>query len=342
LLKLGVLDPKRLTLTSEIIARQVNHMNELINDLLDVSRVTSGIVQLDKHIIDVRQILRDSVEQVLPCIQARGHTLSYKSPADTVNILCDRKRIVQIITNLLQNAAKFTPPNGEINLVAEQVGEEFIIRVSDNGLGIEEELLPHIFDLFTQAKRSSDRTDGGLGLGLALVKNLALLHGGRVAASSKGKGQGSSFTVTLPAVLELLPIDHSNDANDVVPKASNQLRLMVVDDNQDAADILAMLFRSVGHRVDVEYEPHAALERVKKYTYDAYVLDMGLPGMDGNELARRLRTNPIAKHATLIALTGYGREFNENSAIDAGFNHYFVKPADVSKLLELLVGIRRV
>jgi CheY-like chemotaxis protein len=216
-----------------------------------------------------------------------------------------------------------------------------MIRVSDNGVGIDRQLLPHVFELFTQDKRSSDRAQGGLGLGLALVKSLVELHGGRVTAASEGVGQGSTFTIFLPlfagdATTNLSPQQTSKS----LPSFSSRLRLLVVDDNVDAATALAMLLEADGHQVEVENKAPAALKRAEVEAHDVYLLDIGLPGINGIELARRLRSLPKTAGATLIAVTGYGHQYDKDTAIAAGFDYYFVKPADATKLAQLLAQIK--
>jgi signal transduction histidine kinase/BarA-like signal transduction histidine kinase len=340
LLKVAPNDQKRVVQTSGIIARQVEHMTSLINDLLDVSRVTTGLVTLDTFQLDIRQIIKESIEQVSPFIEARGHRLMVEDFSTLGLVMGDRKRLVQVITNLLQNAAKYTPEKGSITLSVESVANEIAISVQDNGAGIDIALLPHVFELFTQAKRTSDRSQGGLGLGLALVKSLVALHGGRVTASSDGIGRGSTFTAYLPTFDAPTDTGTYDDQGVRSPPCLEPLRLLVVDDNVDAANALAMFLETAGHKVAVEYGPIAVLEQAKTATYDVYLLDIGLPGMDGNELARRLRLIPEAAQATLIAVTGYGKQYDKDTSISAGFDYYFVKPASPAKLVEILSNIR--
>jgi PAS domain S-box-containing protein len=334
-------DEKRVVRTSGIIARQVEHMTNLINDLLDVSRVTTGMVTLDKHLLEVKQIITESIEQVLPFIEARRHHFTFEVPSPLTPVVGDRKRLVQVVTNLLQNAAKYTPEGGTIALNVEQNNDEIALSIRDNGVGIDTALLPHVFELFSQAKRTSDRAQGGLGLGLALVQSLIALHGGRVTAASEGAGRGSTFTVYLPTFessMDSTPSPVNGAAASLTPP--RPLRLLVVDDNADAANALAMFLEAAGHQVAVEYGPMAALEQVKTTAYDVYLLDIGLPVMDGNELARRLRMLPQAAHATLIAVTGYGKQYDKDTSIAAGFDYYFVKPANPAKLAELLTKLQ--
>jgi signal transduction histidine kinase/CheY-like chemotaxis protein len=333
-------DEQRVRRTSEIIRRQVDHMTSLINDMLDVSRVTSGLITLDKHKLDVKQIVAESVEQVWPSIERRRHRFSLLSCPDFTTVVGDRKRLVQVIANLLQNAAKYTPDAGIISLEVKRCNAEILITVSDNGIGMDADLLPHVFELFTQGKRSSDRSQGGLGLGLALVKSLVLLHGGRVTAASGGKGKGASFTVAVPR-FSGSPEDLSSPdwKMETAPDVTS-LRVMVVDDNVDAALAMAMVLEAAGHDAMIEHTPEAALERAHNETPDVVLLDIGLPGMDGNEVARRLRLITNTANATLIAVTGYGQDQDRQISILAGFDHYFVKPANLEKLVSLLASIK--
>ena len=328
----------RVKQSSVIIERQVNHMTSLINDLLDVSRVNTGLVTLDKQVIDIHQVVIESLEQTQPIISERGHALSVTMPeAGDVAVLGDRKRLVQVLTNLLHNAAKYTPNGGAIELVVSHNAGMVELHVSDNGIGVDSELMPHIFELFTQEKRSSDRAQGGLGLGLALVRSLVLLHGGHVTVASEGPGGGATFSVYLQRYAQRASVD----LTDGVPERARgeALRLMVVDDNEDAANAIAMLLELEGHTVAVEHDPQRALERAAEFCPDACLLDIGLPGMDGYELARRLRSAPATAHATLIALTGYGNKYNRETSVSAGFDHYFVKPAKTTELIAVLATL---
>ena len=321
----------------QIIARQANHMTSLVSDLLDVSRVTGGLVKLESERLDIRQVVDESIEQVMPMVETKRHKLTLSSSVRSALVMGDRKRLVQVVTNLLQNAAKYTPDEGEISVTIDADDERIEVTVRDNGTGISAELLPFVFDLFTQERRSSDRAQGGLGLGLALVKSLVSLHGGEVTARSAGQGHGSSFMMSLP-LLAALPLDPLSDTGNL-SVSRPPLKLLVVDDNVDAADLLAMFLESSGHEVVVRYSSTDALEKAAVEKYDVFLLDIGLPDMDGNQLARRLRASSQSAHATLIAVTGYGQEYDKESSIAAGFDYYFVKPANPKLLVELLAKI---
>jgi len=337
LLQMGKPDEARVRHTSQIIARQVLHMTHLIDDLLDVSRVTNGLVALDKAPAELNRILAEAVEQVTPLMRAREHDFSCRFAPGTVMVDGDSKRLVQVVANILNNAAKYTPEGGAISLVAEADARDICIIVTDNGIGMAPQLAARAFDLFAQAERSPDRSSGGLGLGLALVRSLVELHGGSVACESAGEGLGSRFSVHLPR----LPAEEDPAPPDTVAGAgagygAAALRIMVVDDNIDAASTLAMLLEIDGHEVAVEHHPRPALERARAAPPQVCLLDIGLPDMDGKELAQRLRALPETAHSLLVAITGYGQDSDRACAMEAGFDHYLVKPIDTAKLGDIL------
>jgi PAS domain S-box-containing protein len=330
-------NPAQVRHLGQIVTRQANHMTSLVNDLLDVSRVTSGLVKLVSERLDILKVVDESIEQVMPLVEAKRHKLTLSSSVRSALVMGDRKRLVQVVTNLMQNAAKYTPDGGEITVAIASKGERIEVSIQDNGIGMDAELLPFVFDLFTQERRSSDRAQGGLGLGLALVKSLVALHDGEVRAVSDGLERGSTFTVSLP-VLAALPHEPLSEIRSMsLPPKS--LKMLIVDDNVDAADLLAMLLETSGHEVVVQYSSADALEKAAAEKYDVFLLDIGLPDMDGNELARRLRASSQSAHATLIAVTGYGQEYDKDSSIAAGFDYYFVKPANPKLLINLLAEI---
>jgi len=328
----NAVDP-RTKKASEVISRQVRHMTALVDDLLDVSRVTRGLVELDQELVDIKAAVANAVEQARPLIEARRHALTVRTDATQATVLGDRTRLVQVIANLLNNAAKYTPQGGEITL-AVHPGDGWVdIAVIDNGIGIDARLLPQIFELFTQAERTPDRAQGGLGIGLALVKNMVALHGGQVTAASAGPGTGSTFTIRLPAVAQ--------GTRDEMAAASASpgpapLHIMLVDDNVDAAESLAVLLEAQGHRVRVEAHPVQALASARRDPPEVFILDIGLPEMDGYELARRLRADPATGAALFIALTGYGQAHDRILSKSSGFEHHFVKPMDTERLGQIL------
>jgi PAS domain S-box-containing protein len=308
LLQLVKLDEARVSQTSEIIGRQVQHMTHLIDDLLDVSRVTRGLIELDNSPLDIRHIVNDAVEQVTPLIQSRQHHLALHLSPEKTMVTGDKKRLVQVIANLLNNAAKYTHAHGNIVLKTEVRAAHILLAVSDDGIGIAPELASRVFDLFAQAERSSDRSSGGLGLGLALVKSLVALHGGSVTCASEGLGRGSRFTVCLPRLFHQDETPELQRSELHLQRTIRPLRVMVVDDNVDAATMLGMLIETAGHQVLVEHDSGRALERARVEAPDVFLLDIGLPQMDGNELARRLRRQPENAHSVMVAVTGYGRK----------------------------------
>ncbi|TWO71743.1 PAS domain S-box protein [Caenimonas sedimenti] len=336
LLKSAPSDAAYVERSAGIISRQVLHMTELVDDLLDVSRVTRGLVELERVPVDLKAVLGNAIEQVRPMIEARGHELTTRMAAGDVAVLGDRTRLVQVMSNLLNNAAKYTPPGGALSMTLVVVDRNVEVRVADNGSGIDANLLPHVFDLFTQGERTPDRAQGGLGLGLALVRSLVELHGGRVSAQSEGRGKGSVFTVTLPELAGDLPDAQSATPGAALADDSQALRVMVVDDNQDAAETLGVLLETLGHDVRVAHDATQALKAVEGGARDVFILDIGLPGVDGYELARRLRAHPHGSAATYIALTGYGGAQDKQRGDEAGFDHYLVKPADLGELERLL------
>jgi PAS domain S-box-containing protein len=329
-------DAERIRRTSEIIGRQVRHMTALIDDLLDVSRVTRGLVEIGKTPQDLRAVVAHAVEQVRPLIESQRHRLVLDLDPAGGRVLGDEKRLVQILTNLLNNAAKYTPPEGRLSLRTEVDAESVQVIVSDTGIGIAPELRARVFDLFAQAERTPDRSQGGLGLGLALVKSLVELHGGRVACHSAGLGKGSTFVVQLPR----LAIDEAAPAASQPampsPGGRRQLDILVVDDNADAAFMLKILLEQWGHRVRTEHEAFRALDSAARQAPDVALLDIGLPGMDGNMLAQHLRSKTGSAGAVLVAVTGYGQEHDRRRALAAGFDHHLVKPINTAELAAIL------
>src|SRR5471030_2161007 len=342
LLKMPGLDASRLQYASEVIARQVGHITRLVNDLLDVSRVTRGLVTLNASELDLRRIVADAVEQAESLVAAKRHRLELSLPQQPLWVRGDQTRLVQVLSNLLNNAAKYTPPQGRIDVTLARDGGVAVLTVRDNGGGIDAGLLPRVFELFSQGERAPDRAQGGLGLGLALVKSLVGLHGGSVAAHSDGAGQGSCVTVRLP-LLEAPASAQSAAAQAVPPKAPGNggMRVLVVDDNVDAADSLALLLgEAAGYDVTVCHDGARALELAAALAPQALILDIGLPDIDGYELARRLRLREPTADALMIALTGYGHLEDRARAREAGFDYHLSKPADPQQILKLLALVR--
>jgi PAS domain S-box-containing protein len=337
LLQIVKLDEKKVRHTSQVIHRQVRHMTGLVDDLLDVSRLTRGLVDLDLAPVEIEQVVHDAVEQVTPLIASRKHHLALHLPPATVNVNGDKKRLVQVMANILNNAAKYTPEGGDIVLRVDVDPAHVVIEVKDNGIGMAPNLVARAFDLFAQAERTPDRSSGGLGLGLALVKSLTELHGGDVRCESPGAGKGSTFIVRLPLQAQA-PGERGvhNLAPDAEPGA-HALRILVVDDNEDAASLLAMLLEASGHHVMVEYSARRALDRARAEAPHICILDIGLPEMNGFELASRLRARPETANALLIAVTGYGQDEDRRATRTAGFDHHLVKPADIKALTSIIM-----
>lgn len=339
LLEITQLNAERLQQTSRIISRQVQHMAGLVDDLLDVSRVTRGLAILEKKDIDIKRVVSDAIEQARPLIEQNGHHLTVDTAPEAAHVLGDHKRLVQILVNLLNNAAKYTPQHGKIHFGMEVDSVAVVLCVQDNGIGIDPVLQPHVFELFSQANRTPDRSQGGLGIGLALVKSLVELHGGGVGCESGGLGKGSRFTVKLPKLIRQANLNERHEASRQLQIAHKKLNILVVDDNADAAQMLAMYLEAAGHVVMVEYDSENGLKQASLNRPDICILDIGLPGMDGKEMARRLRGDPALSSIALIALTGYGQESDRREAISAGFNHYLIKPVDLAILGNLLKAL---
>ena len=318
-------EPARVRSAAEVIDRQVRHLAKLMDDLLDVSRVTRGLVRLQREPVDLASVIHTAMEQASPLLQAKGHTLTTHIDAGPARVLGDRARLVQIVANLLNNAARYTPDGGRIEIGLRSDGRSVQIVVSDNGDGIDAEFLPQVFELFTQGARAPDRSQGGLGMGLALVKRLVELHEGTVTAHSGGRHQGATFTVNIPAA----PADADSPAalaTEPLAADAQSLRIMVVDDNHDAADSLFELLEAMGHSVEVHYDADSALASPGLEGFEAFVIDIGLPGRDGHSLARVLRERGI--DTNLIALTGYGQPSDRELSFASGFDHHLVKPVD--------------
>ena len=326
---------------SEIINRQILHLTNIVDDLLDVSRLTRGLIELHTELLDVKLIVASAIEQAQPLIEARHHCLVLRLGSTPAFVEGDKTRLVQVLSNLLNNAAKYTPHNGEIVLALEVRADHVHLSVSDNGSGIAPSLLTHIFELFTQAERTPDRAQGGLGLGLSLVKSIVNLHGGEVQAKSEGLGKGSVFTVTLPLIKKPSDTSTLNRLGGLHPaelavRGHDLPRLMIVDDNRDAGKLLAALLETKGYKVLLHETAESALTDAALPGVQMFILDIGLPGMDGYELARRLRANPATQQAVLVALTGYGQAHDRVMGKAAGFDHYFVKPIHTHQLIKIL------
>ena len=318
--------------------RQVRNMVHLVDDLLDVSRLTMGKIRLRKERVELSVVVERSVATSRPGIDQRKHELSVSLPSEVIWLEGDPVRLEQVLINLLTNAAKYTDPGGRIELVAGRDGSDVVIQVKDNGIGIDPELLPRIFELFTQANRSLDRSQGGLGIGLTVARRLVEMHGGVITAASPGIGKGSEFIVRLPARAAM-----AVESPHAIPRISSQgspaLRILVIEDNVDAAESLAILLRMFGHEPQVVHSGLAGLDAASTYRPNVILLDIGLPGMDGYEVAKRLRQQEASKNAAVIAMSGYSLTDDAIPFREAGFDRYLVKPVEPEKLQEVLLSV---
>jgi len=326
---------------TQMLERQLSHLVRLVDDLLDVSRVTRGKIDLKREITDLREVARHAIEVVQPMLAEHGQTLDVSTPACAASVHADPMRLVQVMLNLLTNASKFSPDGSRIALTLERSAHEWVLRVADRGQGIARELLPRVFDLFTQGECSLDRTEGGLGIGLSLVKALVEMHGGRVEAHSAGLGRGSEFVVRLPASAQAMA-----QSDPQMPPASNSTgsashRVLAVDDNRDSAESLRMLLQLWGHDARCAFDGEEALEVVDGFDPDVVLLDIGLPGMSGYDLAARIREREAQRSVTLIAVTGYGQDEDRRRVRAAGFDHHLVKPVDPDTLERLMNSLER-
>ena len=333
-------DPK-LTQAGDMMDRQVGHLVRLVDELLDMSRIGQGMVVLKKEQVELGKIVAHAVETARPLIEARSQTLAVSVPSAPGWVSGDFVRLAQVVANLLNNAAKYTQEGGRVEVTATAGRGEAVVVVRDNGTGIEAQLLPRIFDLFVQGERSLDRSQGGLGVGLTLVRHLVELHQGRVEAQSDGLGKGASFKVILPCISAV-----GQEAPVMTPwprvaPATRGRRVLVVDDNLDAAESIAMFLRLEGHEVKVVGDGYQALACAGVFAPEAVVLDIGLPGLDGYEVARQLRQEGDRRELVLIALTGYGQKEDRDRAAAASFDYHFVKPADPRQVNAVIASGRR-
>jgi signal transduction histidine kinase/ActR/RegA family two-component response regulator len=339
-------DPETEREARAIIERQVEHLVRLVDDLLDVSRILRGRIELRREPMDLAEAVQRAIEIARPTIDAGGHKLTLKFPAEAMILEGDLVRLTQVVANLLTNAAKYTLHGGEISITAERAERLVHIHVQDTGIGIAPDLLPRVFDLFVQGDRSAARTQGGLGIGLTLVRQLVEMHGGSVAVDSKGIGHGSQFTITLPLLTSLrikTPFESNGKAAAVggVQLQGPPLRVLVVDDNSDAAESLASVLRLNGHVVRTAHNGPDALQTAPQFQPHAVVLDIGLPGMDGHEVAKSLRSQSDFARTVLVAVTGYGQDADKQRSAAAGFDRHFVKPVDPVELGDVLWNLSK-
>jgi PAS domain S-box-containing protein len=323
--------------SASIIERQVGQLTKIVDELLEVSRITTGRIQLHQESIALGFVVQNAVATVRSLIDQRKHELVVSLPTQAIWVHADAARLEQVVVNLLTNAAKYTDQGGHVWLTLQQEGEEAVLRVRDTGVGIAPEILPRIFDLFTQAVRSLDRSQGGLGIGLALVQRLVEMHGGTVAASS-ALGQGSEFVMRLP-VVSPPPPQASSPPIETAQSTGPSLRVLVVDDNVDTVTTLALLVTESGHDVRTAYDGPAVLEAALDYRPNVVLLDIGLPGLNGFEIAKRLRQHPALQNTVLVAMTGYGGVSDLQRSFEAGFDHHLIKPGDFGKILQILATL---
>lgn len=324
----------------EMMDRQVNHMVRLVDDLLEMSRITTGKLELRLEPVEIASVIRNAVETSTPQIDARRHQLAIALPPEPLTVEGDPVRLAQVVSNLLNNSAKYTEPGGQIWLTVAPQGAEVLISVRDNGIGISAALLPHVLEMFTQADRDKKRPQDGLGIGLALVKRLVELHGGSVVAKSDGEGRGAEFTIRLPLSRKQLPVRTAAPKIDRNKRIVSGQRILIVDDNQDAALSLGMLLRILGNEVETAQNGESALKELQTFRPSVVLMDIGMPDMNGYEVARRVRDLPQAKDVTLVALTGWGQEEDRRRSHEAGFAHHLVKPVNLDALQVLLSDVQ--
>jgi signal transduction histidine kinase len=327
-------EPQQMRQAQQIVERQVNHMALLLDDLLDIARITQGKLQLKKGTLSLLPVVDAAVEAVRPVLDAKSQQLKVRLPGEQILLEADHLRLSQVISNLLTNAAKYSDPGSLIELSGAIAGDDLALSVKDNGIGIAAESIDRVFDMFSQVDGGAGRSDGGLGIGLALVKGIVELHGGRVEARSDGLGLGSEFIVHLPLGSRTQAASQSV-ADDGAATAVGR-RILIADDNRDAAESLAILMEMSGHEVRVAHLGQEALSVAEVFRPDTALLDIGMPDLSGYEVAERLKREPWAANMRLIALTGWGQDRDRQRAMEAGFVHHMIKPVDPDKLAELI------
>jgi signal transduction histidine kinase len=328
-------DPATLDWAGEVLDRQVKHLGRLLEDLLDVSRIALGKIQLRKQSLDARDIVAGAIEATRTMVEARGHSLALAIDPEPLRVEADPTRLEQVLVNLLANAAKYTEPGGSIRVAAGREDGQAILRVRDSGMGLAPEKLPLVFDLFEQVDHSIDRSEGGLGIGLTLVRKLAELHGGSASAESAGLGKGSEFTVRLPLVAAGAP-GAAAGAGPPTSSDPSRRRILVVDDNRDSARGMARLLAIGGHEVRVAHDGPEAIAAAESDPFDFILLDIGLPGLDGYEVTRRLRGGGRCERTMFIAVSGYGQAEDRRRSREAGMDHHLVKPVEYEALVKIL------
>jgi signal transduction histidine kinase/CheY-like chemotaxis protein len=315
-----------------VMERQVSHLNRLVDDLLEVSRITRGVIEVKKEPQDLSAIVKGALDTSRPILEGMRHEVKFQASAQPLVVSGDAVRLTQVFSNLINNAAKYTNHGGHVAVAIDRDGDQAVVSVTDDGIGIAPGLLSSVFDMFMQVDRSTRRAQGGLGIGLTLVKSLVGMHGGKVEAKSNGPGLGSQFVVRLPLIKEAAATQEASRRAQSLPSR----RILIVDDSRDGGESLSVLLRVLGADVSLVHSGRAALLAVESFRPDAVLLDIGMPGMDGYEVARRIRANSLNRGILLIALTGWGQEEDRQRSAAAGFNHHLVKPADIDQLRQLL------
>jgi CheY-like chemotaxis protein/two-component sensor histidine kinase len=319
-----------------IMERQVNHLVRLVDDLLEVSRITRNKIELRKESVELAAILRSAIETSMPLLDAAGHQLAISVPTEPILLQADPLRLAQVVANLLNNAAKYTPHGGQVWINGRQEGQLAVVSVRDNGLGIAPDMLSKVFNMFAQGEQTLDRAHGGLGIGLTLAKNLVQLHDGKIEAFSAGLGKGSEFVVRLPLAqaAPLSPVQVTPALGDKA--ATPPRRIMIVDDTRDSVFVLGKLLEKLGHRVSINHDAATALQNARRERPDMIISDIAMPKMDGYEFARRVRQEPDLVGVVLVALSGYGQESHRKRAKEAGFNYHLIKPISLEDLEKVI------
>ncbi|MEP7347816.1 MAG: ATP-binding protein, partial [Gemmatimonadaceae bacterium] len=340
LIKLAKDDSNAVRHARTIMERQLRHMVRLIDDLLDVSRISRGKLELRREHVAVSRIVEHAVETSRPLIEANGHYLTIVVPRDPIFVDGDITRLAQVVSNLLNNAAKYTERGGQLTLTVARDENDAVISVRDSGIGIPPTMLPRVFDLFVQVDPSLERAQGGLGIGLSLVKWLVEMHRGKVEARSAGHGMGSEFVVRLP--VDVLPVADRATEVSLATTQPMRYRILVVDDNHDTASTLAMMLKIMGNETQSAQDGLEALEKAEKFLPDVILLDIGMPKLNGYDTARRIREQPWGQFTQLVALTGWGQVEDRRRTQEVGFNFHMVKPVEPAALEELLVKLESI